>query len=181
MINQKVAAPYTKALLSLIEAPEKQEQMLIELEDVINLIDRIPQWQRFLHSPQLTKYNKQEVLRKHLEGKIDKRLLVFLLFLIDKGRFKDLPEIAKQFRKKVAANLRMLEVDLATAVPLDAKTQKSIIHKLEAFYQKSIKVNTIIDPKILGGVMIIHNDRMIDYSIKNRLAQLRKTLLLVNV
>lgn len=101
----------------------------------------------------------------------------FLLLLAQNKRFNVLPEIADSFNLYCAALEKMSNVRVVTAVA----AQEPFIHKLTQALTKRIQHEVTlaceIDPAIIGGAIIHIGDRVIDGSIRGKLARLLESSL----
>lgn len=131
----------------------------------------------FFSSPQISLRQKKDVLKKVFESQIDQKFLSFLSLLLQKNLFKYIPEIFTQFRQLVHEKLGLMDVHLVTATPIDASVQEQLIHKLEHIYKKKMFLTQKIDPKLIGGGILTVADKMIDFSIRDKLNHLKQTLL----
>jgi len=120
-------------------------------------------------------------LQDLLLGKIDSQILNFLLLLIDKRRLDGLWDISKKYRQLVQKELGILNAHLITAVPIDVKLKEKVKSKLEQLYRKKIEIQESVNPQIIGGMILMVDNQMIDHSIKNRLYRLKQNLLEANI
>lgn len=181
MKTYAVASHYSQALFKIASSKEQLEKHLSELEKIIDLLKAYPQLQQILSNPSVENEKKKKVLQDLLLNKIDGQILNFLLLLIDKGRFDDLWDISKKYRQLVQKELGILNAHLITAVPIDVKLKEKVKSKLEQFYRKRIEFQDSVDPQIIGGMILMVDNQMIDHSIKNRLSRLKQNLLEANI
>jgi F-type H+-transporting ATPase subunit delta len=173
-MTQKAAGRYSKALFNLASSKQELEQQLSDLEQVVGLLDPL---MPFFYSPQISQKEKEAVLDKNLKGRFDDKLLSFLLFLLKKRRLKDLSDIVQDYRRLVREELGVLEVRVVTAVPLDRDIKEKLQVKLEKVYPKKIEIQEEVDPELIGGGMVIMGNQLIDFSIRDKLARLKESLL----
>lgn len=181
MIAGEVASRYSRALFRLAATPLELEKRHQDLEGVVTLLQKIPKLGLFLSAPQISSDQKRKVLENSLGSQIDQKLLHFLLFLLEKGRIKHLPEIAKGYHRLVKESLGILEANLITAVPLEREDREALHQKLEKTYQKKVEIKERIDPQIMGGIILVLANQVIDWSIRNKLARLKEKLLAIRV
>lgn len=178
---QALAFHYSQALFKIAPSKEQLQKHLSELEQVFALLEANPQLQQVLAAPSIDKQKKKKVLQDLLLGKIDQQLLYFLLLLLDKDRFGYLSEITAEYCRLVNQELSILVAQLITAIPVNSAIKEKVQSKLEAFYRKKVEINESVDPKIIGGMILIINNQMIDNSIRNRLNELKDNLLEANI
>ena len=174
---QALASHYSQALFKLASSKEQLKKHLSELEEVFALFEANPQLEQVLLAPSIDNQKKKKVLQDLLSDKVDNQLLHFLLLLIDKERFEYLSEIYTKYRRLTKQALDILVVQLITAVPVDLKVKEKLQNKLENIYRKSIEIKESVDSSIIGGMILIMNNQMIDNSIRRRLNDLNQSLL----
>jgi len=96
--------------------------------------------------------------------------------LVRKSRTALAPEIASQFRTMVAGQQGVQKAHATTAVPLTSAEQEALSQRLQASTGHPVEVETEVDPELLGGVVVLIGDRLIDASVRGRLDALRKSL-----
>ena len=104
-----------------------------------------------------------------------------LCLLLDKGRIAIVPAVAGEFDHLAAAAARVVELELTTAVPVDADVERRVVEKVEAATGKSVRVTRRVDEAIVGGLVLRVGDVIIDGSLRSRIGQLRTRLALADV
>ena len=80
-----------------------------------------------------------------------------------------LEKIFKEFRKCLDEKEGVTEVTVTTTSALEKQFEESIIKNLGNKLNRKIRLNKIIDPDIIGGIIIKIDSIMIDNSIKTKL------------
>jgi F-type H+-transporting ATPase subunit delta len=71
----------------------------------------------------------------------------------------------------------VVRAHVTTAVPLSDEDQQAIADRLQSLTRaNAIRMETSVDPAIIGGLVARVGDRLIDGSTRSRLIQLRKSL-----
>ena len=120
---------------------------------------------------------KKQVIRAVLEEKVPSRLLRFLLIVIDKRRARLLPAIADEFDLLVDEHFGRLRVDVALAQEPDEKLKTDLKERLSKLLKKDVLPRYRIDPRLIGGVVVRVEGKIMDGSIRHRLQLLRRSLL----
>lgn len=177
MIIHEIALRYTKALKNLCKDKEERSQRLNSLEYVSNLLENDSKVVKFFASPEITFAQKKNLLEKMIGDKKDPLLLSYFFLLLKRNRFKFLPEIYREFRKEIYAELGISEGFLFTAAPQDTETKQKLIDKLQKLYGVQLKLKDSVDPELIGGGVAMIANRRLDFSIKGKLQRLKKDLL----
>ncbi|MBU1087927.1 MAG: ATP synthase F1 subunit delta [Candidatus Omnitrophica bacterium] len=92
------------------------------------------------------------------------------------GRLAALPYLFEALNIIINAESGIVEVMLESAGEIEKTVQKTIETKMAKRLGKKIKLNNIIVPKLLGGIRILWDNRLIDLSAIGRLKIMRTLL-----
>ena len=99
--------------------------------------------------------------------------------LINKGKLIALEDISFEYQRLLDTH-RGLEgtetAEITTAILLDDEYILDISKRLTEMIGKPVVVNTKVDPDLVGGIIIKVGDKVIDGSIKSKLANLKREL-----
>lgn len=180
-MTASIALQYSNSLMKLTTTHAQIEEFLNDFQHLSQLLDQHPKLTLFLASPIFSDAAKKELLMKLFEKKINNNLLHFLFLLIDKKRMPFLKEISQEYSLLAKEKLKIEEVQIITAVPLENKVQEQLKKQLERFLQKRIEMQAQVAPEIIGGAIFIIGQKIIDHSIKNRLTKIKEDLLAVKL
>jgi F-type H+-transporting ATPase subunit delta len=91
----------------------------------------------------------------------------------DLGQFE---QIAEEFHKLELAKKGMKQLEVTTAHPITKENEREIIHELNKLVKGNFEIKKKLDEKLIGGVMVTLDDKLLDASVKNELDQLKKEL-----
>jgi F-type H+-transporting ATPase subunit delta len=100
----------------------------------------------------------------------------FLGVLAGNRRLAKLPDIARAFAAIAAAERGEVSATVTSAHPLDAGQIAALAEKLKKLEGCDVKLNAVVDPAILGGLVVQIGSRMIDSSIRTRLNSLAQAM-----
>jgi len=181
MIKQEIAYRYSKALFNQDLKKDHLEKRLNDFDHLLELFKNHPKLMKLLEAPQINVQDKERVFKTCFGDKFDSKFIDFFFYLIKKGRLNYLKQIELEYRLMVNQNLGIWEAQMTTAVPISQEIEKNLKEKLENFYQKKIRIKKEVDPKIIGGAILVVANHMIDWSVKDRLKNLKEHLLAINV
>jgi F-type H+-transporting ATPase subunit delta len=69
------------------------------------------------------------------------------------------------------------EAEVISAVSLERPQQDAIIQQLRAKNGPALDVRFVVDPSILGGLIVRVGDRVLDTSVRSRLTQVQQRML----
>ena len=100
----------------------------------------------------------------------------FLGVLAQNRRLGHLPEVARAFAAIAAAARGEVTAKVTTAHPLDDAQRRELEAKLKAREGRAVKLETSVDPEILGGLVVTIGSRRIDGSLRTRLNSLAQAM-----
>lgn len=177
MMIQEIASRYSKALFQLTQDDAKLSQWLQQLTEIERIFAQNAKLSDFINSPLVKLESKYAVLEKLFKDKLDADLYFFLRSLTEKDRFRYLKEILEKFAKRVNEKIHLLDVQIISTEPLDQETKEQLQAKIENHYHKKVQFIETIDSKIIGGLILIINNQMLDLSIRGKLQRLKESLL----
>ncbi|HOP57546.1 MAG TPA: ATP synthase F1 subunit delta [Bacillota bacterium] len=125
---------------------------------------------RFFDHPHISKQEKKTVIEKAVRSPL---LKDFLCVLVDNNRMGLVFEIKTAFDEFVNEHNLVKPVKVFTAKPLSADQKKNLADKLGKNYNRKIAITEIIDDKIISGIKIAVDDRIIDYTSNRQLEELQ--------
>lgn len=94
----------------------------------------------------------------------------FLVIVAENGRLKLLKRIIKMFLTVMMAHRNEALCEVITAKPLDEESRRALMDALKKFVRgKNIQLTEIVDPNIIGGVIVGVEDKHIDMSISRKI------------
>ena len=171
-----IALNYAEALFSLGEKSGRSEEYSGLLEAIASAIMGSEKAQAVLMSPKVTKAKKAEILANSLPG-APKEFVLFLTAVVKRGRQLLFGEMAAQYRGLLDVKHKRVRAGITLARAPDAAMQASITQALEQALGMEVLAGFAVDPDILGGAVIRVGDRVLDGSVRRKLAQLRRQLL----
>jgi F-type H+-transporting ATPase subunit delta len=108
-------------------------------------------------------------------------LLRFLLVVVDKRRQRMLREIAGAYGDLVDELHGQVRARITLADTPDARLRQEVIASLERRLGKRVIPTWETDPEMIGGVVVRVGDRILDGSMRRRIASLKRQLLRVEL
>lgn len=131
-----------------------------------------------LENPGTSIDEKARILAERL-GEAKPDVLKLVSELINKSRLAELDDISYEYQRLLDTH-RGIEgtetAEITTAIPLDDEYVLDISKRLTEMAGKPVVVTTKVDPSLIGGIIIKVGDKVIDGSIKSKLAVLKREL-----
>ena len=130
-----------------------------------------------LNNP-LWKYSqKQEALQAVCEKfGFSQSMLNTLKLLAQNGKLNVLEQTLKQFILLYQEKHDIAEVEITTVVPLNSNQENLLKTKLTNIFHKQIVLRYVINPQIIGGLVIRYGTNFIDNSVKHKLNALEQLM-----
>lgn len=175
MMPRGIAKRYATALFNAAVKAKIEDQVHEEAKGFRKLFEEQPAFRNFLLSPQVTTKDKKDLIGT-LRGQLSELFVQFLLLLIDKKRFFFVDDIIEGYGYLYERHKGILEVKAITAVPLDDIMRRKTVDKLERETGKTIRLSPVVDESIIGGMILVIEDKIIDGSIRFRIEKLKRQL-----
>jgi F-type H+-transporting ATPase subunit delta len=174
MQNPRLASRYAKSLVDLASEKGQLEAVHADMQFMQQLSKSNPDVVVLLKSPIVKPDKKQQILASIFEGRINAITAAFVKLLVAKGRESNLPEIAQEFSKQYDILKNISKVKITTAVPLDAAVLDLIKTKVQAGTDMEVKMETAVNPDLIGGFVLESNNNLFDASVQRDLNDIRK-------
>jgi F-type H+-transporting ATPase subunit delta len=181
MILSGIAKRYAVALFNAAVKQDIAEQVQEDMSAFVQLLKQNRDLTGFLKSPEIPTEAKQQLIVDVFGERTAGLFVKFILLLIEKKRLNHILSIADAYRQLYEQLQGILEARVITAVPLDADLEQQTMERLEQATNKTIRILKTVDPDIIGGMIIIVGDDIIDGSIRHKLEQMRRSLSEVKV
>lgn len=181
MIAQEVAKKYARALLLSVREKGLLDSTADQFLQLRQVVETDSSLLNFLTAPHIPEERKTGLVRDLFSGKIERLYVEFLLVLVDKHRINYLLEIIIEFDRLVKAEKGILMATAITAIAITDSERDKLITKLAAKSRMKIELEEKVDPSIIGGMIVILHNEIIDGSIRYGLQCARDSLTAVRV
>ena len=177
-----IGTTYGEALFELAVEEGKEDEFLDEIIQLQKLLDENPDFGKLMNHPKILKEDKLNVLKEVFEGRISRELLGFLHVIISKDRYGDIDSILNYFIDEIK-NLKGIGIAyVTTAIDLSEVKKKEVEERLLATTSfKKMEMHYQVDADLIGGMVIRIGDRVVDSSVRNKLSELQRELLKVQI
>ena len=167
---------YAEALFEAARERDELETVLDELQEFGDALEESEELRLFYYGGQIPEREKRRAIDALTEG-MALSTRNFLKILSDNGREEILDEVLLRYEELVKEHLGRVEVEVTTAVELTDDEVDRIKERLARSLEgREVILHTSVDPNILGGAVFRFGGRMIDSSIRGRLASLREEM-----
>ncbi len=181
MLVQEVAHKYANAMFMSVRAKNLVDRADEQFHALRELLKKDRTLLDFLEAPQIPDDRKLAFLDTVFAKRLDPAMYQFLLVLFHKHRIKYLAEIAEEFDRLVKAERGIGVATVITAVPLTKKEEETLAANLADKTGLSIELDLRVEPDIVGGIIVILHNQIIDGSVRHGLNLIQQQLEKVKV
>ena len=121
-----------------------------------------------------TSYVAISEIAKNLE--LSKALTGVLSLMAEKKRLSIVPYLITELSKLISQEKGELTAEIISATKLTLEQNKKLVEILSSFTGKIVKLDSMTDKKIIGGLIVKVGSRMLDTSIRAKLLSLQTTM-----
>ncbi len=174
---RQVAVVYAKAFLAAAEKAGQTDALVDQLDGVAQLLEQFPDFEAVLGSALVAPEEKVQVLERLFANRLAPMTLDFLKVLAQHGRL-DLVRAVQIEVSRLHDELRgRVRVEVQTAAPLEPAVTDRLAGALRQFLGGEPKVESSVDPALIGGVLLRVGDTVYDGSVAHQLNQAREQMI----
>ncbi len=146
-------------------------------EDLVRAVQTLsnPEVAAAVASPRLTRTERTRLALEMIAG-VGEPARNLIRLLIERGRLNVLDDLVGTYDLLSDRDSGVVRAEVTTAVAVDDDLETRIGRTLSEKLGAAVQTEVHQDPTILGGLIIRIGDRVIDSSLRTRLAQLRTAL-----
>lgn len=171
-----ISIRYAKALLQTGIEKEKLDVLYANGTNFFMLLKELSELENFIKNPVIKDAQKKQFIRTTF-SKFHEIMLNFIDVIIDNRREKLIEDIFRNFLDLYRKESGIKNITVITAIPVDDNYQKEILNFLKEQLNSKIELECKVNEEILGGLVIIVDDKQADGSIAGELRSLRKKMM----
>ena len=170
------ASRYAKALLDVLY-PAKAEIGRDQLVTFSSLLSQQSEARLLLENPTVSAEKRKELLGKLSNALgLDTPIRNFLNLLVERNRLELLDEVVSTYEGLLDEKLGVVRARVTSAQELDAKQRDEVASRLKALTGKKVRMEVLVDPSLIGGLVAQVGSTIYDGSIRQRLQAFRNNL-----
>jgi len=172
-----LAERYAHALFELAQDGGLVDVVSTDLASLGRAMDSSLDLRRLVRSPVFSAEDQAKALKALLE-KMGANALTskFVLLLAQKRRLRVLTQIIQAYEHLIAASRGETEAEVTAARNLSDAEIAELKSVLKSRLGKEPRLNSKVDPTLLGGLVVKVGSRMIDSSLRTKLDGLRQAM-----
>lgn len=174
--RQTIAKRYGKALFETAKEKDVLEQTAKELAQIKQVLRSEPQFVEFMTSASIKTEDKENLL-KDLQKDASELTSNLLSMLYDYRRIANLEDIIDEFNRLNDEDKKTVRATVTTAIALDESRKEQIASAFaKVVGANKVELETIVDPQIIGGVILKSSSYVFDGSIKSKIENIKRLL-----
>lgn len=177
MIQKKEAPRYAKALLRNVgfdEAP----QAISEISLINAIMTKSKEFKILLVNPRFTSEERESVIKQIAEQyKLSAFTLKFIIYLSELRVILLLPDIIRIATNLYFEKKQKAKAIIMTPIEISIDLENKLKESLKKVTDKELEIEYVMDPSLLGGVLIKIGSTMYDTSIRGQLRLLKDELI----
>jgi len=168
---------YAKALLRNV-GMENAPQALTELISINDLMVRSREFRSFLLNPRFAPEERASVIKSLTEKlKLSENTVKFVLHITDVGVIAALSDIIRIATTLYLEKKKRAKAVVMTPIEISKDRENTLKASLKKMTERDVDLEYVIDPSLLGGILIKMGSTMYDTSIKGQLRLLKDELI----
>lgn len=169
-----IAGRYATALFELALEQKAADDVAGDLDGLGALIDESEDLLRLVRSPVLTRAEQSRAMAAILE-KAGVHILTrnFVGLIAGNRRLFALPAMISAYQQLLAAHRGEIAGEVISAYPLSDAQLDAVRKQLAQAMGQEVQLESTVDESLIGGLVVRVGSRMIDYSLRTKLQNLK--------
>ena len=172
MSTVKIEA-YATALFEIAQADGTLALVEDELFRVARAFESNEQLRNTLSDSTIPADRRQQVAEQLPGAKASNTTTQLVSLVVGSGQARDLPSIVDSLVKRASSEKQQEVAEVRSAVALSDDQKTRLAAALTKVTGKPVNLKVVIDPSVLGGLVAVVGDEVIDDTVRTRLDQLK--------
>jgi len=171
--SDRVAKIYAQAVVEAADAAGCRREVLAELGTLARgVLPQVPEAAAVFASPKVPAEEKARIIDRLTAGRMTATTVNALHVLARHGRLGILSLVVAAAERLADERAGRQQATLTTAVALGAEEQARIVADVEKGLSARLKPSFVVDPSIIGGLVVRIGDTIYDQSVATSLTRL---------
>jgi F-type H+-transporting ATPase subunit delta len=176
-LTSGAAGRYSTALFELAREAGELDRVETDLNQLSEALAESRELDDLIRNPVYTRTEQGRAMSAIAERMGLSNLVRNVVGLMaQKRRLFALPQMIAMFRALLAEHRGEVTADVTSAHPLSDAQRNALAEKIKGSLGRDVKLNVRVDQSIIGGLVVRVGSRMIDSSIRTKLARLQNAM-----
>jgi F-type H+-transporting ATPase subunit delta len=167
---------YATALYAVANAEGQLSSVGDELFAVARAVEGNDALRDALGDAHLPAERRQQIIEELLGSRASDVTIALTSMVVAAGRGRELPDIVDALLELSATQEGRQVAEVRSAIDLSEDQRTRLAEALKSATGSDVDVRVVVDPNVVGGLVVRVGDQVIDGSVRHRLAQLRESL-----
>ena len=174
---ERLSKVYAQAIVEAADTKQCRREVLDELTAIVrDVLPKVPKAAAVFDSPRVTPDEKSSIINRICAGHVLPTTLHSLHVLARHGRLGILAQVVAAAERHADELDGRQQATFTTAVPLDPAEKSQIVATVEKTVGGSLAPTFIVNPELIGGLIVRIADTVYDHSVATSLVRLRERL-----
>ena len=174
MARKAYARRYAQAVFEIALKTGELDRWQADLKRIADVVSDAT-FMALLESPKFSFDAKARLLSERLEG-MNPLALNLAHLLTKRGRLGITAGIADEYQRLLDDHRGIEQAEATTAIPLGDEDRLKLTEYLADVVDKKVSLRSEVDPGLIGGITVRIGGKLLDGSIRSRLAALKREL-----
>ena len=160
---------YAQALFQIARSEGALEQVEDELFRFARIMENETQLRDGVTDPSLPPERRAQMIQELLSNKATPSTVNVISFVVQQGRARELPRIIDSLVELAAEERDKAVAEVRSAVSLDDGQREKLKQAIERASGKQVELKIIVDPTVIGGLLVRVGDQVFDGTVRRRL------------
>ena len=176
-ISTGIASRYATAVFELAKEGNELDALENDIDTIEAALNDSTDFRALINSPIYTRQAQGHAIAAIADKmELGGTLANTLKLMASKRRLFVLPHLVAALRQLIADEKGEVTADVRTARSLSEEQAAKLAETLKASVGKDVKMNVTVDEDLIGGLIVKVGSKMIDTSIRSKLAALQNTM-----
>ena len=175
-MNNELIEGYAAALFEVARAEGTLDEVEDELFRFARSFESNDELRNALSDEMIPAARRQGILEDLLGGRANPTTVQLISMVVGSGRTRDLPAIVDRLVERAAQAKNLAVAEVRAAVPLSEDQQDRLKAAVANATGKDVTIKVVVDPSVIGGLVVTVGDTVIDGTVRTRLDQLKSRL-----
>lgn len=176
-ISAGIAARYATAIFDLARESDTIDSLQADVTALAAVLSDSADLRAMIASPILSRDDQGRAMAAIAERMgLSQTLRNALALMAGRRRLFLLPQLVRALQDRIAEHKGEVTAEVTSARPLTRAQSERLVQVLKANMGKDIRLNATVDETLIGGLVVKVGSKMIDTSIRSKLAALRNVM-----
>ncbi len=176
-ISTGIASRYATAIFELAKEDQAIDALESDVDALGAALKESRDFRELISSPVYSREQQERAIAALADKMGLSRLVANTLRLMaTKRRLFVLPQLVQELRARIAREKGIVTAEVVAAIELTEDQRNKLIETLRQAAGSDVKIDLSVDERLIGGLRVKLGSKMIDTSIRSKLAALKNTM-----